>query len=117
MKYSIVIPVYNEAESIPELIDRVSEACRRLGRFEIICVDDGSTDGSFSRLTEAGARVPELKIISFAANAGKSDALDAGFRAATGEVIITLDADLQNPPEEIPRFIEALDGVDAVFGR
>jgi glycosyltransferase involved in cell wall biosynthesis len=68
------------------------------------------------RLEEAATRIPELKIIKFATNAGKSDALDAGFRAARGDIIVTLDSDLQNPPEEIPRFVQALEGVDAVYG-
>lgn len=110
---SIVVPVFNEAESIPELVERTFAAMEALGRpFEMILVDDGSTDGSreiFARLTRER---PGLKVIRFSRNYGQTAAFAAGFDAASGGIIVTMDGDLQNPPEEIGRLVEDLEARD-----
>ncbi len=115
---SVVIPLYNEEESLEELIPRVFDACDSTGmNCEIVAVDDGSRDGSLARLRELRLRDPRLRIISFRRNFGKSDALDAGFKAARGDLVFTMDADLQDDPREIPGFIERIDeGFDLVSG-
>ena len=116
MKLSVVLAIYNEAQSIPELMHRLKPVCRRYEPFEIICVDDASKDQTVEALLGQKQKCPQIKIIKFATNCGKSDCLAAGIREAKGEIIATLDADLQDPPEEIPKLMEALDGVDAVIG-
>lgn len=108
MNLSVVVPVYNEAEALTELFQRLVAVCERYVPYEIIAVDDGSTDGSGVLLEELGALYPQLRLVTFEANAGKSDALAAGFDAAYGKWVATIDADLQNPPEELPRLIDAL---------
>lgn len=114
---SVVIPAYNEQESIPSLLERVGAALERFGQpFEVIVVDDGSTDGT-PGLLEAGMRHrPWLRVVRLAKNAGQSAAFDAGFKAARGGVIATIDADLQNDPEEIPRLLPMLEHCDMVTG-
>ncbi|MGK7389018.1 MAG: glycosyltransferase family 2 protein [Candidatus Cyclobacteriaceae bacterium M2_1C_046] len=100
---SVVIPLYNEEESLPELTEWISRVMQEHGfRYEIIMVDDGSTDRSWTIVEELGKRYPALKGISFNRNYGKSAALDTGFKATRGEVVITMDADLQDSPDEIP---------------
>lgn len=114
---SVVIPVFNEEANLDELIRRCLEACRQARRpFEIILVDDGSSDRSFEMLDEAAAAHPEAIVAVFLnRNYGQHAAIMAGFEQARGEIVITLDADLQNPPEEIPRLAEAMDqGFDVV---
>jgi len=115
---SVVVPAFNEAESIGELIDRIARALAPLGRsYEVLVVDDGSSDGTFERVAAVAASRPEVRGISFSRNYGKSAALSAGFTAATGEIIITMDADLQDDPDEIPRLIAKLEeGFDLVSG-
>jgi glycosyltransferase involved in cell wall biosynthesis len=117
-KLSIVIPLYNEQESLPELHARIGEAVRTVGaEYEIIFVDDGSTDTSFDVLREIRERDPNVKIIRFLANSGKAAGLQAGFDAATGDYLITMDADLQDDPAEIPALVAALEeGLDMVSG-
>lgn len=103
MDISIVIPFLNEAESLPELtewIQRVANANQL--SYEIIMVDDGSTDNSWKVVQELRRRDPNIKGIKFQRNYGKSAALNEGFRAAEGEIVITMDADLQDSPDEIP---------------
>jgi len=112
---SVVVPVYNEAESVAKLHGELVAVLAMLGRpFEIIFVDDGSTDGTLRALK---ALAPVL-IISFARNFGKSQALQAGFRAAKGEYICTMDGDLQDDPNEIPLFLGQMekDRADLVCG-
>ncbi|MNZ56600.1 Undecaprenyl-phosphate 4-deoxy-4-formamido-L-arabinose transferase [compost metagenome] len=116
-KVSVVIPVYNEQESLPELIRRTTAACELLGKdYEILLVDDGSSDESASMLSDA-AEEPGSHIVAVLLNRnyGQHNAIMAGFSHVTGDLIVTLDADLQNPPEEIPRLVAKADeGYDVV---
>jgi len=114
---SLVIPAYNEQESIPTLLDRVQRALESIARpFEVIIVDDGSTDATARLLEEAITQRPWLRTLRMRRNSGQSAAFEAGFAAARGEVIATIDADLQNDPEEIPRLLPLLEGCDMVTG-
>src|ERR1044071_2961480 len=114
---SLVIPAYNEQENIPTLLARVDGALRQMGKpFEVLIVDDGSTDDTARLLEEGRGRYPWLRVLRMEKNAGQSAAFEAGFAAARGEVIATIDADLQNDPEEIPRLLPMLDGYDMVTG-
>jgi len=118
-KISIIIPLLNEEESLPELFRLIRETMQRMKKaYEVIFVDDGSTDKSFNVCAELHARHPALvKAIRFRRNFGKSAALSAGFKEAQGEYIITMDADLQDDPNEIPSLIETLgDSYDLVSG-
>ena len=116
---SIVIPLYNEDESLPELTDWIAKVMDRESyTYEIIFVNDGSTDNSWNVIKELSASNPNVKAISFRRNQGKSAGLNRGFKAATGEVVITMDADLQDSPEEIPELRRMIieDGYDLVSG-
>lgn len=114
---SVVAPVYNEAESVRPLVAALREALEPLGRpCEIVLVDDGSTDGSGAEIGRLAAADPRVRGVRLARNAGQSAALHAGFRAARGEVIVTIDADLQNDPADVPALLEALEEADAVCG-
>jgi dolichol-phosphate mannosyltransferase len=114
---SLVVPVYNEEESLPLLWGRLCPILARLDRsWELILVDDGSTDRSLECMQTIRTDDPRIRIVVLDRNYGQSAAMDAGFHAARGAWIITLDADLQNPPEEIPRLLEASNGVDLVYG-
>ena len=116
-KVSVVIPVFNEQESLPELIRRTSAACEKLGKdYEILLIDDGSSDNSAQLMMNA-SQAPNSHIVSILLNRnyGQHSAIMAGFSHVTGDLIITLDADLQNPPEEIPRLVATADeGFDVV---
>jgi len=113
---SVVIPVYNEKENLPELIDRCLAACRRTGRdFEIILVDDGSRDGSRDLILQTADQHIEVVGVVLNRNYGQHAAVFAGLEQSRGHIVVTLDADLQNPPEEIPRLVAEMDrGVDVV---
>jgi undecaprenyl-phosphate 4-deoxy-4-formamido-L-arabinose transferase len=117
---SVVIPVFNEQENLPELLERSLKACRSLNvPFEIILVDDGSRDRSPDMLREAAEKNPgEIIAVLLNRNYGQHSAVMAGFAQAKGEVIISLDADLQNPPEEIPNLYHKLvsEDLDVVAG-
>ncbi len=114
---SLVIPAYNEEETISVLLKRSGEALAAIGRpFEILLIDDGSSDGTPRLLHEALSQYPWLRVLRMARNGGQSAAFDAGFRAARGRLIATIDADLQNEPEEIPRLMELLDDCDMITG-
>lgn len=115
-KLSIVIPVFNEAASLKELLSRIADVCKNHSPHEIICVDDGSFDGSFELLQDLKKIYDSLIIVHFSRNAGQSAALTAGLKIAQGKIIITMDADLQNPPEAIPILLKNIDGFDAVVG-
>jgi dolichol-phosphate mannosyltransferase len=118
MQLSVVIPVYNEAENIPELCEQLFAVLRALGvTFEVIAVNDGSTDLSLERLREQTTRYSELKVINFRRNYGQTAAVMAGINYASGDIFVALDADLQNDPKDIPRLLEQLDqGYDVVSG-
>ncbi len=115
---SLVIPIYNEKESVQPLYTQICASMAQVGEtFEIIFVDDGSTDGSFNMLKSLHAADPRLSVIRFRRNFGKSPALLAGFNRARGAIIFTLDADLQDDPAEIPQFLEQINaGYDLVSG-
>jgi len=115
---SVVIPVFNEAPNLKELYARVVAAMEPLGRtFEVVTVDDGSTDGSYEILSELQAADPRLRVVRLARNFGQTPALYAGFAHVKGRIILQLDADLQNPPEELVKLIAKLDdGYDVVQG-
>ncbi len=116
---SVVIPVYNEEDNLRELGERLIRTLTGLGRsFEIICVDDGSTDRSWQVLSELNEQYPRyIRALQFHRNFGQHQAIFAGFQAARGQIMVTLDADLQNPPEEIPRLVAKLEeGYDSVGG-
>ena len=113
---SLVIPAYNEKESLPQLFAELRDVLRNKN-YEIIFVDDGSTDGTDEYLRQLSAQESRVKALRFRRNFGKSAALQAGFGEARGQIIITMDADLQDDPQEIPRLLEALDsGYDLVSG-
>lgn len=119
MQLSIVIPLLNEAESLQELLNRIQTVCEKEGYiYEIVFVDDGSTDLSWKIISNFSQLYPEVKGIKFAKNYGKSQALNAAFKVVKGEVIITMDADLQDFPEEIPALRKMIieDGFDLVSG-
>ncbi len=117
MEVSIVVPLYNEEQSLRELYDNIRDAMNRLNRYEIIFVDDGSTDGSFRVLQDLRQRDRRVKIIRFRRNYGKSAALSVGFANAEGQFVITMDADLQDDPNEIPALLNELKkGLDLVSG-
>lgn len=108
---SVVVPVYNEAESLPDLCAQLAAVIQALGcRAEVVFVDDGSTDGSFEVLRDLSGRFPWLRAARFRRNYRKAAALATGFKEARGEVIVTMDADLQDDPQEIPRLLAALEG-------
>src|SRR3989339_134278 len=118
MKLSLVVPVYNEEENIAQLLKEVKEAMFILSsEYEVIAINDGSKDNSLAVLKDKAAKDEKIKIVSFKRNFGQTAALAAGFDYATGEVIIPLDADLQNDPRDIPLLLNKLiEGYDVVSG-
>ena len=117
VELSLVVPVYNERESLRILVAEVDRALAGR-RYEIVAVDDGSSDGSLDELKALKRDHPELHIVALAANAGQTAAFAAGFRVARGRVVVTLDADLQNDPADIPALVAELakSGATAVAG-
>jgi dolichol-phosphate mannosyltransferase len=116
---SVVFPVYNEEENIPILLDEIARALAGRGwTYEIVAVDDGSTDRSLEVLREQRAKHPTLRVLAFEKNSGQTAALDAAWRAAQGTYVVSLDADLQNDPADIPRMMDKLreSGADMVIG-
>jgi dolichol-phosphate mannosyltransferase len=116
---SLVIPCYNEQENVPTLLGRVGASLARIEKpFEVIIIDDGSTDSTPKLLSDAMLSLHWLRVIRMARNGGQSAAFEAGFEAARGAIIATIDADLQNDPEEIPRLLALLDEkkVDMITG-
>ena len=115
---SIIIPVYNEEDNVDRLVERLFTATRKLGRsYEVIAVDDGSRDATLEKLRSHLAAHPELVIITFRRNSGQTAAMMAGLDHAVGDIIVTIDADLQNDPDDIPLLLAKLDeGHDVVSG-
>jgi glycosyltransferase involved in cell wall biosynthesis len=117
---SVILPIFNERDSIAALLGEIELALEPLGReYEVIAVDDGSEDGSGQLLRELASRNPHLKVVSFRRNFGQSAAFDAGFRNASGRTVATMDADGQNDPADLPRMIELIEhgGYDFVIGQ
>ena len=115
---SVVVPLKNERKNVWPLYERVREALRECGPWELVLVDDGSTDGTFAELEAAAIGDSRVKIVRLRRNFGQSAATQAGLDAAAGDVIVTMDGDLQNDPADIPRMIAKLDeGYDAVLGQ
>jgi dolichol-phosphate mannosyltransferase len=114
---SVVIPAYNEEANVePCYRELVGVLEGHGGAFEIVFVDDGSTDGTAATLRRLAGADQRVRLLRFRRNAGQTAALDAGFRAARGSVVVTMDADLQNDPRDIPRLLATLPGHDAVCG-
>jgi len=119
MDLSIVIPLFNEEESLPELLSWIDRTLASWsGNFEVILIDDGSTDGSWSVIETLIPQYPSITAIRFSKNYGKSQALHAGFARTKGQVVVTMDADLQDSPEEIPGLYKKItqEGFDLVSG-
>src|SRR3974390_577426 len=109
MDISVVVPVYNEEENLPVLIPEIAEVLKPLGKtYEMIFVDDGSKDHSRRLLKEMALQYPEMRILGFKKNCGETAAGAAGLREARGDIVITLDADLQNDPRDIPAMLAYL---------
>jgi len=117
IEISVVVPVYNEEGNLPVLIPKLVKVLKGLGlSYEMIFVDDGSSDGSRKILEEMASQYPFLRVLRLRENRGLSTALVAGMREARGEKIVTLDSDLQNDPADIPRLLEYLDRYDMATG-
>ncbi|TEU18396.1 MAG: glycosyltransferase, partial [Anaerolineales bacterium] len=118
MDLSIVVPVYNEEENIQNLYDELTEVLEPLNLdYEIICAEDGSQDGSFERLRALARQDHRVKVIRFRRNFGQTAGFSAGFAYASGDVVITMDADLQNDPASIPALLDKIhEGYDVVSG-
>ena len=118
VEVSVVLPIFNEAESLEPLFARLFVVLDAMaGGFEIVAVDDGSTDDTADRLQDIARRRPEVRVVSFARNYGQTAALMAGFDHSRGEVVVTLDADLQNDPADIPALVAKVhEGYDVVSG-
>lgn len=115
--YSIVVPLKNEEENIIELIEELEPIMQKIGGpWELICIDDGSTDGTGTILERLSASKSYLRVITFERNYGQSSAFDAGFRNARGKWIITLDGDRQNDPADIPKMLSKIETSDLVCG-
>jgi len=116
-RLSVVVPFYNERENVAPLHEEVAGVLdAHPGGVEFVYVDDGSADGTALALGELADADPRVRVISLVENSGQSAALEAGFRAARGEIVATLDADLQNDPADLPRLLEGLDHADVVNG-
>jgi len=115
---SVIAPIFNEEESIEPLVEALLTVLETMNRsFEVILVNDGSTDRSAERLDNVAARNPKVRVIEFRRNAGQAAALMAGIDHATGDIIVTIDADLQNDPQDIPMLLERIEsGADVVCG-
>ncbi len=113
---SVIIPFFNEQDSLRELYRRITGALVNIGSYELVFVDDGSTDGSFGIVEELFRSDERIRAIQLRRNCGKSAAQMVGFRAARSKIIATIDADLQDEPNEIPKMLAALDHADCVVG-
>ena len=117
MDYSVVIPVYNERDNLEILLKSLTEVMSSLRKeYEIICVNDGSSDGSDEVLKVLKTKYEQLKVVEFERNCGLTAALDAGFSMARGEIVITMDADMQNDPQDITELLKQMRDYDVVCG-
>lgn len=118
MDLSVVVPVYNEQETVEMLCKRLHDSLSKIQRsYEIVLVDDGSIDNTWSLMRECVERYPHVRLLRFRRNFGQTAAMSAGFHHARGDVVVTLDADLQNDPDDIPKLLERADqGYDVVSG-
>lgn len=117
IQYSVVIPLKNEEDNIVDLIEELEPVMSSLKEpWELICIDDGSTDHTLNILTDFLSKKSYLRILAFKKNYGQSSAFDAGFKAAKGEYVITLDGDRQNDPADIPKLLEKIGHYDIVCG-
>lgn len=116
MKVSIVIPVFNEQENIPVLAEELNRLTATLPDLEVLLVDDGSRDATWTRIQEAHQRFPCVHGLHYDRNRGQSHAMLAGLARASGEILVTIDGDLQNNPADIPRLVAELQDCDAVCG-
>lgn len=115
--FSVIIPIKNEEGNILHLFEEIHREMLKLNKpWELIYIDDGSTDGSLQVLENLKSSHPNIRVISFAKNYGQSSAFDAGFKAARGEFVISMDGDGQNDPADIPKFVEAISECDLVCG-
>ena len=116
-RISIVIPAFNEAENLPVLLREIEQVlAQHRAEWEVLLVDDGSTDNTLDVMMEMKNKYGVVRVLSLSKNHGLSAALDAGFRHATGDVIVSLDADLQNDPADIPKLLAGLPEYDVVIG-
>ena len=115
---SIVLPIYNEAGNIPLLVKELIPVLEKTHRpFEILCIDDGSHDDSFAKLKEWHTHDKRVRVVKFRRNFGQTAAFSAGFERASGDIVITMDADLQNDPADIPKILDKIEeGFDIVSG-
>ena len=119
MHISVIVPSYNEFESLPELCDWIGKVmAENKFSYEVVIVDDGSTDDTWKIIQELASKIDEVKGVKFRRNYGKSAALNVGFEKAQGDVVITMDADLQDSPDEIPELYSMIinEGFDMVSG-
>ncbi|MCE5319146.1 MAG: glycosyltransferase family 2 protein [Parachlamydia sp.] len=115
--FSVVIPMKNEEGNVADLIEELHPIMAALKEpWELICIDDGSTDGTLTLLKELAKQHPWLRVVSFSRNYGQSSAFDAGFKLARGSYVITLDGDRQNDPADIPKLVQAVKDCDLVCG-
>jgi len=118
ISYSVVIPLKNEEENVCDLINELEPIMQSLQKpWELICIEDGSTDQTLAILKKIAAEKPYLRVIAFSKNFGQSSAFDAGFKAAQGEYVISLDGDRQNDPADIPKLVKAIVDCDLVCGQ
>lgn len=118
MKLSIILPIYNEGKSIPELFVRITKVMKEINYpYEVIAVNDGSKDNTAQELNAIASKDPKVKVIHFRVNAGQTAAIHAGIEHATGDIIIPLDSDLENDPQDIIQLLKKMDeGFDVVSG-
>ncbi len=117
MEYSVVIPLKNEEENVEELFAEIEPVMQGLGKpWELIVIDDGSTDKTLTLLKSLQKKLPYLRVISFDRNYGQTSAFDAGFKAAKGQFVITLDGDRQNDPKDIPALLKLAPDYDLIVG-
>ncbi len=118
VRLSVIVPAFNEEKNVPRMVEEITAAVDRLKiTYEIIFIDDGSKDGTFAALKEARKNHPRIKVIRFRKNFGQTAALSAGFDYARGEIILTIDADLENDPDDIGLLLDKIEeGYDLVSG-